>query len=216
MLTTLLRPTAGTMLVNGYDPIANQDAVRRSFGIVFQDQSLDEELTAYENMEFHGVLYRVPDKILGKRIEELLNFVELWDRKNDLVKHFSGGMKRRLEIARGLLHTPQVLFLDEPTIGLDPQTRNHIWKYLKDLNGTAGITVFFTTHYMDEAERVANRVAIIDHGRIVAEGSPEGLKTKTGTMSLEEAFLSLTGKKIREEEAGSIDQMRMNRKMWSR
>jgi ABC-2 type transport system ATP-binding protein len=216
MLTTLLHPTTGTMLVNGYDPITNQDAVRRSFGIVFQDQSLDEELTAYENMEFHGVLYRVPDKILGKRIEELLNFVELWDRKNDLVKHFSGGMRRRLEIARGLLHTPQVLFLDEPTIGLDPQTRNHIWKYLKDLNGTAGITVFFTTHYMDEAERVADRVAIIDHGKIVAEDSPEGLKTKTGTKSLEEAFLSLTGKKIREEEAGSIDQMRMNRKMWSR
>jgi len=216
MLTTLLHPTTGTMLVNGFDPIANQDAVRRSFGIVFQDQSLDEELTAYENMEFHGVLYRVPDKILGKKIEELLIFVELWDRKNDLVKHFSGGMKRRLEIARGLLHTPEVLFMDEPTIGLDPQTRNHIWKYLKDLNGTAGITVFFTTHYMDEAERVADRVAIIDHGKIVAEGSPEELKNKTGAKTLEEAFLSLTGKKIREEEAGSIDQMRMNRKMWSK
>ena len=216
MLTTLLHPTTGTMLVNGFDPITNQDAVRRSFGIVFQDQSLDEELTAYENMEFHGVLYKVPDKILRKKIEELLNFVELWDRKNDIVKHFSGGMKRRLEIARGLLHTPEVLFMDEPTIGLDPQTLNHICKYLKDLNGTAGITVLFTTHYMDEAERVADRVAIIDHGRIVAEGSPEGLKTKTGTKSLEEAFLSLTGKQIREEEAGSIDQMRMNRKMWSR
>jgi ABC-2 type transport system ATP-binding protein len=216
MLTTLLSPTAGRMLVNGYDPITDQDAVRRSFGIVFQDQSLDEELTAYENMEFHGVLYRVPDKILKKRIEELLNFVELWDRKNDLVKHFSGGMRRRLEIARGLLHMPEVLFLDEPTIGLDPQTRNHIWKYLKDLNNSAGITVFFTTHYMDEAQRVADRVAIIDHGKIVAEGSPEELKKKTGTTSLEESFLSLTGKRIREEEAGSIDQMRMNRKMWSR
>ncbi len=216
MLTTLLRPTAGTMLVNGYDPITNQDAVRRSFGIVFQDQSLDEELTAYENMEFHGVLYRVPDKILKKKIEELLNFVELWDRKNDLVKHFSGGMKRRLEIARGLLHTPEVLFMDEPTIGLDPQTRNHIWKYLRDLNSTASITVFFTTHYMDEAERVADRVAIIDHGRIVVEGSPEELKNKTGTKTLEEAFLSLTGKQIREEVAGSIDQMRMNRRMWRR
>ncbi|MCZ7381978.1 MAG: ATP-binding cassette domain-containing protein [Candidatus Methanoperedens sp.] len=216
MLTTLLHPTTGTMLVNGYDPTANQDAVRRSFGIVFQDPSLDDELTAYENMEFHGVLYKVPDKILKNKIEELLNFVELLDRKNDVVKHFSGGMKRRLEIARGLLHTPEVLFMDEPTIGLDPQTRNSIWKYLKNLNGTTGITVFFTTHYMDEAERVADRVAIIDQGKIVAEGSPEGLKTKTGTKSLEEAFLSLTGKKIREEEAGSIDQMRMNRKMWSR
>ncbi|MCZ7385059.1 MAG: ATP-binding cassette domain-containing protein, partial [Candidatus Methanoperedens sp.] len=194
MLTTLLHPTTGTMLVNGYDPTANQDAVRRSFGIVFQDPSLDDELTAYENMEFHGVLYKVPDKILKNKIEELLNFVELLDRKNDVVKHFSGGMKRRLEIARGLLHTPEVLFMDEPTIGLDPQTRNSIWKYLKNLNGTTGITVFFTTHYMDEAERVADRVAIIDQGKIVAEGSPEGLKTKTGTKSLEEAFLSLTGK----------------------
>jgi ABC-2 type transport system ATP-binding protein len=216
MLTTLLHPTTGTMFVNGYDPISNQDSVRRSFGIVFQDQSLDEELTAYENMEFHGVLYKVPDRILKKKIEELLIFVELWDRKNDLVKHFSGGMKRRLEIARGLLHTPEILFMDEPTIGLDPQTRNHIWKYLKDLNGASGITVFFTTHYMDEAERVADRVAIIDHGKIVAEDSPEELKKRTGAKTLEEAFLSLTGKQIREEEAGSIDQMRMNRRMWSR
>ncbi len=216
MLTTLLHPTAGTMLVNGFDPAKDKDAVRRSFGIVFQDQSLDEELTAYENLEFHGVLYRVPDKILKKKIEELLNFVELWDRKNDLVKHFSGGMKRRLEIARGLLHTPEILFMDEPTIGLDPQTRNHIWKYLKDLNVASGVTVFFTTHYMDEAERVADRVAIIDHGKIVAEGSPAGLKEKTNAVSLEDAFLSLTGKTIREEEAGSIDQMRMSRKLWSR
>ena len=216
MLTTLLHPTTGTMLVNGFDPMVDQDAVRRSFGIVFQDPSLDDELTAYENMEFHGVLYRVPDKILNNKIEELLKFVELWDRKNDVVKHFSGGMKRRLEIARGLLHTPEVLFMDEPTIGLDPQTRNSIWKYLKNLNGTTGITVFFTTHYMDEAERVADRVAIIDQGKIVAEGSPEDLKKTTGAKTLEEAFLSLTGKKIREEEAGSIDQMRMNRKMWSR
>lgn len=216
MLTTLLRPTSGTMFVNGYDPISNQNSVRRSFGIVFQDQSLDEELTAYENLKFHGVLYRVPDRILEKKIEELLNFVELWDRKNDLVKHFSGGMKRRLEIARGLLHTPEVLFLDEPTIGLDPQTRNHIWKYLKNLNSTAGITVFFTTHYIDEAERVADRVAIIDHGRLVAEDSPEELKKKNGAKTLEEAFLSLTGKKIRDEEAGSIDQMRMRHRMWSK
>lgn len=216
MLTTLLRPTSGRMLVNGYDPMKDQNAVRRSFGIVFQDPSLDDELTAYENMEFHGVLYRVPDRILRKKIEELLNFVELWDRKNDLVKHFSGGMKRRLEIARGLLHTPEVLFMDEPTIGLDPQTRNHIWSYLKNLNGSSDITVIFTTHYMDEAERVADRVAIIDRGKIVAEGSPEELKHKTGTNSLEEAFLSLTGKKIRNEEAGSIDQMRMRRRMWSK
>ncbi len=216
MLTTLLSPTGGTMLVNGYDPSRNQDAVRRSFGIVFQDESLDEELTAYENMEFHGILYKVPKAILSKRIEELLVFVELWDRKNDLVKHFSGDMKRRLEIARGLLHLPKILFLDEPTLGLDPQTRNHIWGYLKDLNKTEGITVFFTTHYMEEAERVADRIAIIDRGTIIAEGSPGELLKKTNTNSLEDAFLSLTGKRIREEEAGSIEQMRNIRKLWRR
>lgn len=216
MLTTLLRPTTGTMLVNGYDPVQNQDAVRRSFGIVFQDESLDEELTAYENMEFHGVLYKVPREILSKKIEELLKFVELWDRRNDLVKHFSGGMKRRLEIARGLLHLPKILFLDEPTLGLDPQTRNHIWGYLKELTRTGNITIFFTTHYMEEAERVADRVAIIDRGTIITEGSPGELMNQTNTGSLEDAFLSLTGRRIREEEAGSIEQMRMSRKLWRR
>ncbi len=216
MLTTLLKPTSGVMLVNGYDPVQNQDAVRRSFGIVFQDESLDEELTAYENMEFHGVLYKVPKELLPKKIEELLKFVELWDRKNDFVKHFSGGMKRRLEIARGLLHHPEVLFLDEPTLGLDPQTRNHIWGYLKELNRTEGITVFFTTHYMEEAERVADRIAIIDRGTIIAEGSPGELIKQTNTNSLEDAFLSLTGRRIREEEAGSIEQMRNIRKLWRR
>ncbi len=216
MLTTLLKPTSGVMLVNGHDPVQNQDAVRRSFGIVFQDESLDEELTAYENMEFHGVLYKVPKDLLPKKIEELLKFVELWDRKNDFVKHFSGGMKRRLEIARGLLHHPEVLFLDEPTLGLDPQTRNHIWGYLKELNRTEGITVFFTTHYMEEAERVADCIAIIDRGTIVAEGSPGELMKQTNTNSLEDAFLSLTGRRIREEEAGSIEQMRNIRKLWRR
>ncbi len=216
MLTTLLKPTSGVMLVNGYNPVQNQDAVRRSFGIVFQDESLDEELTAYENMEFHGVLYKVPKELLPKKIEELLKFVELWDRKNDFVKHFSGGMKRRLEIARGLLHHPEVLFLDEPTLGLDPQTRNHIWGYLKELNRTEGITVFFTTHYMEEAERVADCIAIIDRGTIIAEGSPGELIKQTNTNSLEDAFLSLTGRRIREEEAGSIEQMRNIRKLWRR
>ncbi len=216
MLTTLLKPTSGTMLVNGYDPVYNQDAVRRSFGIVFQDPSLDEELTAYENMEFHGILYKVPKKLLSKKIEELLKFVELWDRRNDLVKHFSGGMKRRLEIARGLLHLPKILFLDEPTLGLDPQTRNHIWGYLKELNRTEGITVFFTTHYMEEAERVADRIAVIDRGAIIAEGSPDELMKQTNTGSLEDAFLSLTGRRIREEEASDVEQMRMIRKMLRR
>lgn len=134
MLTTLLSPTSGKMSVNGFDPARQQDLTRKSFGIVFQDQSLDDELTAYENLEFHGVLYRVPSKILKKKIEEMLRFIDLWDRKDDLVKHFSGGMRRRLEIARGLIHRPKILFLDEPTLGLDPQTRNHIWSYIKNLN----------------------------------------------------------------------------------
>jgi len=216
MLTTLLKPTSGHMLVNSYNPATEQDDVRRSFGIVFQDPSLDDELTAHENMEFHGVLYGVQKNILQKKIEDLLNFVELWDRKDDLVKHFSGGMKRRLEIARGLLHTPRILFLDEPTLGLDPQTRNHIWDYLKELKKKEGLTVFFTTHYIEEAERVADQVAIIDHGTIVATGRPEELKRKTKAATLEDAFLSLTGKKIREEEAGTSDRMRLVRRMMGR
>ena len=134
MLTTLLSPTGGSIELNGYNPVSKPSAVRRAFGIVFQDPSLDDELTAWENMEFHGVLYGVPKKLRRERIEHLMNFVELWDRRNDLVKHFSGGMKRRLEIARGLLHHPKIFFLDEPTLGLDPQTRNHIWSYIKKLN----------------------------------------------------------------------------------
>jgi ABC-2 type transport system ATP-binding protein len=214
MLTTLLVPDAGTININGHDPQKNQDDVRRSFGIVFQDPSLDDELTAKENLEIHGVLYSVPGPLLKKRIEELLKFVELWDRKDNLVKTFSGGMKRRLEIARGLLHHPQIFFLDEPTLGLDPQTRNHIWSYIQNLNKEEGITVFFTTHYMEEAERVAQRVAVIDQGKIIAKGTPEELKTQTKKGSLEDAFLSLTGHAIREESATSSDHMRMGRKMW--
>lgn len=142
MLTTLLNPTSGEISLNGANPTTNPNDVRRSFGIVFQDSSLDDDLTAWENMEFHGVLYKIPKDIRRKRIEQLLNFVELWERKDNLVKQFSGGMKRRLEIARGLLHHPKILFLDEPTLGLDPQTRNHIWSYIKNLNKEEGITVF--------------------------------------------------------------------------
>jgi ABC-2 type transport system ATP-binding protein len=216
MLTTLLLPTSGKILVNGYDPTKSQDEVRRSFGIVFQDPSLDDDLTAYENMMFHAVLYKVPSDIRVRRIEELLKFVELWERRKDLVKNFSGGMKRRLEIARGLLHHPKILFLDEPTLGLDPQTRNHIWSYIKNINQKEKMTVFFTTHYMDEAERIAQRIAIIDRGKIVAEGSAANLKEKTKTSSLEDAFLALTGKKIREEETSNLDHMRLRRRMWTR
>jgi ABC-2 type transport system ATP-binding protein len=214
MLTTLLQPTSGTISINGHDPVKEADAVRRSFGIVFQDPSLDDELTAWENMEFHGVLYDVPREQRRARTDELLTFVDLIDRKNDLVKTFSGGMKRRLEIARGLLHHPSLLFLDEPTLGLDPQTRNHMWEYLRKLCADEQMTLFFTTHYMEEAERMAKRLAIIDQGRIIAEGTPDEVRAKMGAATLEEAFLTLTGKQIREEAANPMDQMRQVRRMW--
>ncbi len=214
MLTTLLEPTAGNLSINGHSPTTDQDAARHSFGIVFQDQSLDDDLTAYENMEFHGVLYGVPRAVRHARVEELLRFVELWDRKDDFVRTFSGGMKRRLEIARGLVHHPKILFLDEPTLGLDPQTRNHIWSYIKNLNEKEQVTVFFTTHYMEEADRVSSRVAIIDHGTIIARGTAAELKQTTNTKTLEEAFLALTGRAMRADEANTSDAMRMHRKAW--
>ena len=215
MLTTLLRPTAGSVQIDGLDPEKHPREVRKRFGIVFQDPSLDADMTAYENMELHGVFYHVPRKIRGERIESLLRGFELWDRRNDQVKLFSGGMKRRLEIARGLLHTPRILFLDEPTLGLDPQTRNQLWSYVKHLNQTEGVTVFLTTHYMEEADRVAQRIAIIDHGKIIAQGSPQQLKQQTGKDSLEEAFLALTGTTIRDETANvSADQLRQMARMW--
>jgi ABC-2 type transport system ATP-binding protein len=216
MLTTLQRPTSGTMSVDGLDPVRNQLETRRRFGIVFQDPSLDSELTAFENMELHGVLYHVPRHVRTERIRVLLTLFELWERRDSRVKTFSGGMKRRLEIARGLLHTPKILFLDEPTLGLDPQSRNQLWTHVKHLNETERMTVFLTTHYMDEAERVAHRIAIIDHGRIVAQGSPEELKQQTGTDSLEHAFLALTGSSIRDERADASEQMRQIVKMWRR
>jgi ABC-2 type transport system ATP-binding protein len=215
MLTTLLRPTGGSILVNGKSPITESDEVRKSFGIVFQDPSLDDELTAFENMEFHGVLYNIPKQLRRQRIEQLMKIVELWDRKNSLVKTFSGGMKRRLEIARGLLHHPKILFLDEPTLGLDPQTRNNIWEHIKQLNKSERITVFFTTHYMEEAERVAGYICIIDHGKIIAQGTPDELKRKTRTKTLEDAFIKLTGRSIRAEEATGLDQLRMRRRAWA-
>lgn len=216
MLTTLLSPTDGKISVDGINPDENQSLVRKKFGIVFQDPSLDDDLTAIENMQLHAVLYGVDKKIRAGRIEELLQFVDLWDRRGSLVKTFSGGMKRRLEIARGLLHHPKILFLDEPTIGLDPQTKNHMWTYLKDVNKKEGMTVFFTTHYMDEAEKNADRIVIIDHGKIIAEGTSKELKSKTKSKSLEEAFLSLTGHEIRNEEAGAVDSLRQHRRAWTR
>jgi ABC-2 type transport system ATP-binding protein len=216
MLTTLLVPTSGTMTIDGLDPRQSPHDVRRRFGIVFQDPSLDGELTAHENMELHGVLYKVPRRLRAPRIQQLLTLFDLWDRRQTLVKLFSGGMKRRLEIARGLLHTPKILFLDEPTLGLDPQSRNQLWTHVRHLNETERVTVFLTTHYMDEAERVADRIAIIDRGRIVAQGTPQELKTQTKADSLEQAFLTLTGSTIRDEGADAADQMRQVAKMWRR
>jgi len=180
MLSTTLKPTSGHASVNGFDILKNEDDVRKSIGIVFQDQSLDEELTAYENMDFHGRLYRVPKKVRQTKIIELLKLVELDLKKDLLVKTFSGGMRRRLEIARGLLHEPKILFLDEPTLGLDPQTRNSLWEYIQKLNTEKGITIILTTHYMDEADRLCGRVAIIDKGKIVALDTPEKLKEEIG------------------------------------
>ncbi len=217
MLTTLLRPTGGTITMTGYDPTTSPHKVRQAFGIVFQDPSLDEDLTAYENMEYHGILYGVPKDTRRRRIEELLRVVELWDRRDDFVKTFSGGMKRRLEVARGFLHHPNILFLDEPTLGLDPQTRNLIWNHIKKLNQSEGVTVFFTTHYMEEAERVAQRVAIIDHGRIIIQGTPDELKSRTNSATLEDAFIALTGRDIRTEEAPSgLERMRMRWRVFRR
>ena len=204
MLTTVLKPSAGELTINGFDPVTEKDKVRQSFGIVFQDPSLDDELTAYENMNLHAVLYRIPKKERPAKIKALLEFVELWDRHKERVKNFSGGMKRRLEIARGLLHHPKILFLDEPTQELDPQTRNHIWEYIKNLNKTEKMTVFFTTHYIEEADKAADRVVIIDEGKVIASGTPAEIKAKSDTADLEEAFIKLTGRQIREEKAEPV------------
>jgi ABC-2 type transport system ATP-binding protein len=216
MLTTLLHPTSGSLELDGLDPTSRRNEVRQRIGVVFQDPSLDQDLTAWENMDIHGVLYGVPRRERHERAARLLELFELADRKGSLVKTFSGGMRRRLEIARGLLHTPRVLFLDEPTLGLDPQSRNQMWTHVQNLNQSDGVTVFLTTHYMDEADRVAHRIAVIDHGRIVAIGSPAELKARTNSESLEHAFLALTGTAIREESVGAADRMREAGRMWRR
>ncbi|RXA21865.1 ATP-binding cassette domain-containing protein [Methanosarcina sp. MSH10X1] len=203
MLTTVLKPTSGEISINGFDALKEQDRARASFGIVFQDHSLDDELTAYENIVYHAVIYKVPKKERAERIRKALEIVGLWDRREDYVKKYSGGMKRRLEIARALVHYPKILFLDEPTVGLDPQTRNSIWNHIKSLNQEKGMTIFLTTHYMEEAEAIADQIAIIDHGKIIESGTVEEIKRRTETESLEEAFLKLTGRDIRDENNGS-------------
>ena len=214
MLTTLLTPTSGSIALDGLDPLKQQNEARRRFGIVFQDPSLDGDSSAWENMEIHGVLYHVPRTQRRQRMEELLKLFELWEKRNQPVKSFSGGMKRRLEIARGFLHTPKILFLDEPTLGLDPQSRNQLWTHVKRVNETERVTVMLTTHYMDEADRVAHRVGVIDHGKLIAQGTPREIKDQTETETLEEAFLKLTGSTTRDESAGSTEQMRQFAKMW--
>jgi ABC-2 type transport system ATP-binding protein len=275
VLCTLLRPTSGRVEVNGFDVTRHPHEVRRSIGLIFQDPSLDGQLTARENLEFHSFLYDVPGREARERQESLLKMVDLWDRRHSLVKNFSGGMKRRLEIVRGLLHRPHILFLDEPTLGLDPQTRRLIWQHILDLHQREGITVFLTTHYLEEAE-YCDRIAIIDHGSIVAIDTPEGLKARVGgdvitlrtpdnevaaatiqatygilpeihdgmlrlevprgdefvpglvqtlggaihaiNMSrptLDDVFLKLTGRAIREEDNSEIDAMRQGMRLWS-
>ncbi len=179
ILCTLSKPTSGRALINGFDVVRQQSQVRQSIGLVFQDPSLDERLSGLQNMRFHAMVYNIPASVREQRIEQVLRMVELWGRHRSQVITYSGGMKRRLEIARGLLHYPKVLFLDEPTLGLDPQTRNRIWEYILELRQREGTTIFLTTHYMDEAEK-ADRIAVIDYGKLVAIDTPEGLKRLVG------------------------------------
>jgi len=274
MLATLLRPTSGTAELAGFDVLAQANEVRQSIGMVFQDPSLDERLTAEENLRFHALLYNVPRAVYTERVGQLLHLVGLSERRKALVRTFSGGMKRRLEIARGLLHHPRVLFLDEPTAGLDPQTRNAIWDHVYRLRDDVGITVFMTTHYMDEAEN-CDRIAIIDHGLLQAVDTPAALKRLIGgdmvivrgdnrlkddlavkhgvpvldvdgelhfqvsggaefvprlvgdfngritsiqvnQPSLDDVFLRLTGRAIREEEGTDLDRLRQGARLWMR
>ncbi len=179
ILCTLADPTSGSARVAGYDVRKQRDSVRRNIGLVFQDTTLDSYLTGEQNLRFHADLYGVPRAQVDPRLKQVLEMVNLWDRRGSVVATYSGGMKRRLEIARGLLHAPRVLFLDEPTVGLDPQTRSSIWEYINDLKQREDITIFLTTHYMDEAEN-CDRIAIIDHGKIVAIDTPENLKASVG------------------------------------
>ena len=175
ILCTLSKPTSGQATINGLDVVRQQSQVRQSIGLVFQDPSLDERLSGLQNLNFHARVYNIPASVRQKRIKQMLTMVELWDKRHSEVRTYSGGMKRRLEIARGLLHHPRVLFLDEPTLGLDPQTRNRIWEHILELRQREGTTIFLTTHYMDEAEK-ANRIAIIDYGKLIAIDTPDELK----------------------------------------
>jgi ABC-2 type transport system ATP-binding protein len=207
ILCTLLSPSSGEVIVNGFNVMSSPDEVRNSIGIIFQELTLDERLTAYENLDFHGMIYHLPKKIRRERIKEVLEMVGLYAKKDYIVRTFSGGMKRRLEIARGLMHKPKILFLDEPTLGLDPQTRQYIWDYILDLSHKEKITIFLTTHYMDEAEN-CQRIGIIDYGKIIDLDTPDALKNKYKVKSLNEVFLKLTGRDIREETVDTKEKLK--------
>lgn len=199
MLATLLKPTRGHARINGFDVVKEPDRVRQSIGMVFQEPSLDLQLTAWENLDFHGRLYHLPKELRQRRIREMLELVELSDRTGETPATFSLGMRRRLELARGLLHHPKVLFLDEPTLGLDPRARQTIWDYIKELNRTEKVTVVVATNYMEEAEYLCDRIAIIDQGKLITQGAPEALKDtiKAGVgaerPTLQEVFIRYTG-----------------------
>lgn len=209
MLSTILAPSEGEAFINNFSILTRRDEVRKSIGLVFQDPSLDDRLTAEENLRFHAKLYGVPSDEYRKLEEEVLRLVDLWERRNEVVKNFSGGMKRRLEIARGLIHYPAVLFLDEPTLGLDPQTRAHLWSYILKLKREKEMTIFMTTHYMNEAEN-CDRIAIIDYGKIIALDAPVNLKAKVGgdvirmkshdKLSLKRELEEKYGAEVREED----------------
>lgn len=200
MLCTILNPTSGSAEIEGYDIKSEASDVRRSIGIVFQDPSIDDKLTGRENMELHADLYDVPRDVMYSRIDEVLNLVELEDRASNFVNTYSGGMRRRLEIARSLIHYPKVLFLDEPTIGLDPQSREHIWNYIRDLKRRENITIMLTTHYMEEADKLCDRIAIIDRSKIIALDTPENLKNELGgeTIIIESSDNDLLSSKLEE------------------
>jgi ABC-2 type transport system ATP-binding protein len=223
MLCTLAKPTSGSALVAGHDVVRERDQVRRNIGLVFQDPTLDGYLTATQNLRVHAELYGIDRGAIAERMRQMLEMVDLWDRRDQPVMTFSGGMKRRLEIARGLLHSPRVLFLDEPTIGLDPQTRSAIWRYIRALREQEGTTIFMTTHYMEEAE-FCDRIAIIDRGEIVVLDTPEALKAAVGAdrvvlgtadddaapsvavsqPTLDDVFMHYTGTTIRDAETGGV------------
>ena len=216
MMTTLLPVTSGKAIIAGHDVSREPDAVRRAIGVIPQALTSDIDLTVEENLSIYAKLYEVPKAERERNINDLLQAVDLLKWRKAQTKTLSGGMRRRLEIARGFLHTPKILFLDEPTLGLDPQSRNQLWTHVKRLNETEKTTVFLTTHYMDEADRVAHRIAIMDHGTIVAQGTSAELKEQTQTDSLEAAFLALTGSSLRDEGANSTDALRRVAQMFQR